>query len=77
MTEPEPYTDIRLVPMTAEHHAALMSADPIQILLAVRFIIGSYEKAPPLTHAQAITYNADSEWWASEISDLNTGHDRA
>ena len=71
MTDPG-YTDIRLVPMTNEVHAALMSENPEHILHAVRFLITAYEKAPPLTHHQAITYTADVEWWRDEISDLDT-----
>lgn len=64
------YTDIRLVPITAEHHAALISEDPMRILIAVRSLVYSYEKAPPLTTTQALAYSADVEWWKQEISDL-------
>lgn len=69
MTTPG-YTDIRLVPMTAEVHAALMSEDALTIVKAVRFIVHSYEKSPPLTAAQAVAYNTDVEWWREELADL-------
>jgi hypothetical protein len=68
--EPTPYTDIRLIPMTAQHHAALTSEDAVEILRAVRFVIQAYDKSPPLTFQQAITYVHDVEWWRDQISDL-------
>lgn len=64
------HTDIRLVPITAEHHAALMSSDGLQILKAVRALIHAYEKAPPLTQSQAVAYSTDLAWWHEELSDL-------
>lgn len=64
------YTDIRLVPITAEHHAALLSEDASRILSAVRGLVAGYDKAPPLTHAQAVAYASDVEWWRDQISDL-------
>lgn len=64
------YTDIRLVPMSAEHHAALHSDDAKVILAAVRYLIGAYDKSPPLTHSQALAYALDLEWWQNEIGDL-------
>jgi hypothetical protein len=69
MNEP-PYTDIRLIPMTAEHQQALMSEDPMEILKAVRFVIQAYDRSPPLTFAQAIAFATDVEWWREEIADL-------
>ena len=64
------YTDIRLVPVTAEHHAALNSTDPEQIARAVVYIIRGYEASPPLTIQQAAAYTTDVLWWRDEISDL-------
>lgn len=69
MSQPE-FTDIRLIPVTAEHHAALTSADAYQLTLAVRYVISAYEKAPPLTFTQARAYASDTEWWRNEIADL-------
>lgn len=69
MTTPD-YTDIRLIPITAEHHAALTSADALQLVLTVRYVISAYEKAPPLTYTQAQAYATDTEWWRNEIADL-------
>lgn len=70
MTSEGPYTDIRLIPITAEHYAALISEDPALIVAAVMYVRQSYEKAPPLTFNQAIAYSTDVEWWRDEISDL-------
>lgn len=64
------YTDIRLVPMTAEHHAALLSTDPIRIAKAVVYITRSYDASPPLTIEQATTYTSDLAWWRDELADL-------
>lgn len=69
MSQPE-FTDIRLIPVTAEHHAALTSADAVQLTFAVGYIISAYEKAPPLTFTQAQAYASDTEWWRNEIADL-------
>lgn len=69
MSQPE-FTDIRLIPVTAEHHAALTSTDPVQLVLAVQYVISAYEKAPPLTFTQAQAYASDTEWWRNEIADL-------
>lgn len=64
------YTDIRLVPMTAEHLDALNSTDPQRIATTVVYLIRSYEASPPLTHQQAMVYTTDLRWWQDEISDL-------
>jgi hypothetical protein len=64
------YTDVRLVPITAEHQQALTSEDPLEILKAVRFVVQAYDKSPPLTLHQAIAYVHDVEWWRNEIADL-------
>lgn len=64
------HTDIRLVPVTAELHAALMSEDAARILAAVRYLVTAYEAAPPLTLSQAAAYTIDVEWWRAEIADL-------
>ena len=64
------FTDIRLIPVTAEHYAALTSADAYHLTLAVRYVISAYEKAPPLTYTQAQAYASDTEWWRNEIADL-------
>ncbi len=69
MSQPE-FTDIRLIPVTAEHHAALTSTDALQLAFAVRYVISAYEKAPPLTFTQAQAYASDTEWWRNEIADL-------
>lgn len=64
------YTDVRLVPLTAEHHAALTGGDGKAFAQAVMFVIGAYEKAPPMSLAQAFAYSHDVEWWRNEIADL-------
>lgn len=69
MTTPE-YTDVRLIPMTAEHHAALTSTDGDQLARSILYIVQAYEKAPPMSIAQAFAYSHDVEWWRNEIADL-------
>lgn len=64
------YTDIRLIPITAEHISMLTSEDANQIVKAVRFVLQAYDRSPPLTIDQAMVYTHDVEWWRREISDL-------
>ena len=70
MSDTPAFTDIRLIPLAAQHHAALMSTDPVAIAQAVTFIVKSYEHAPPMTDAQAVIWTETSAWWQQEIADL-------
>lgn len=64
------HTDIRLVAISSEIHAALTSTDGDQIAKAVLFLIHAYEAAPPMTAPQAIAYSQSIEWWRDETADL-------